>query len=115
MKIVIKRCKAKGTHFMNEELVIIGLVTAVTALIFEFINLVDLYGEFKDSNRYIYYRMNCAENYDEYRRWRGELRCQYLMILPFIDGDNVMKMYRLIFRRSKKKNVQKSEQKNRLK
>lgn len=38
---------------------------------------------------------------DEYRRWRGELRCHYLCLLPFVNGKNVMRLYRKIYHGSK--------------
>ncbi len=94
---------------MNDEFIVIELTVVMAILTFLIVKMVSFFKDFAENNRYICYRINYADSYEEYRRWRGELRCQYLMLLPFVNGKNVMKVYRLIFR--KRKHEEQEEQK----
>lgn len=86
---------------MDKDFILLSLVIALITIIAIVVKLVSFFKDFAEDNRYICYRMNYADSYEEYRRWRGELRCQYLMLLPFVNGKNVMRVYRLIFRKSR--------------
>lgn len=86
---------------MDKDFILLSLIIALITIIAIVVKLVSFFKDFAEGNRYICYRMNYADSYEEYRRWRGELRCQYLMLLPFVNGKNVMRVYRLIFRKSR--------------
>lgn len=51
--------------------------------------------------------MRRAYDYSEYRRWRGELRCHYLCLIPFVNERNVMRLYRRIYHKPKHENTEK--------
>lgn len=86
---------------MDKDFILLSLVIALITIIAIVVKLVSFFKDFAEDNRYICYRMDYADSYEEYRRWRGELRCQYLMLLPFVNGKNVMRVYRFIFRKSR--------------
>ena len=84
---------------MNGEFMIIALIIATAMLVLLIAKLTSLMKAFKEDARYICYKMDHADSYKEYRRWRGELRCHYLMRIPFVNEKNVMRIYRFFFRR----------------
>ena len=84
---------------MNDGLFIIALVAAVAVLVLLIAKLASFWRAFADDARYICHEMDCAGSYKEYRRWRGELRCHYLCLIPFVNEKNVMRVYRLFFHR----------------
>lgn len=84
---------------MNDGLFIITLVAAVAVLVLLIAKLASFWRAFADDARYICHEMDCANSYKEYRRWRGELRCHYLCLIPFVNEKNVMRVYRFFFHR----------------
>ncbi len=84
---------------MNDELIIIALVAAVVGLVLLIAKLTSFWRAFAEKARYICYEMDWADSYKEYRRWRGELRCHYLCLIPFVNEKNVMRVYRFLFHR----------------
>ena len=82
---------------MNDELIIIAIVAAAAVLVLLIVKLASFLRIFMEDARYICHEMDCAHSYGEYRRWRGELRCHYLCLIPFVNEKNVMRMYRLFF------------------
>ena len=84
---------------MNGEVIIIALVVAVSILALLIAKLASFLRTFMEDARYICYEMDCADSYKEYRRWRGELRCHYLCLIPFVNEKNVMRVYRFFFHR----------------
>ncbi len=84
---------------MDGELILILLGIAAAGLVFLIAKLVSSFRAFTDAARYICHEMDRADCYEEYRRWRGELRCHYLTLIPFVNDKNVMGVYRFIFHR----------------
>lgn len=84
---------------MNDKLIIIALVAAVAGIVLLIAKLTSFGRAFAEKARYICYEMDWAGSYEEYRRWRGELRCHYLCLIPFVSEKNVMRVYRLFFHR----------------
>ena len=81
-------------------LIIFVLVTAILAVLAA--KLAFFLRRFAENTREICYEMDHAENYNEYRKWRGELRCHYLCLIPFVNGKNVMRLYNRIYHRADK-------------
>ena len=80
--------------------VILAAIIIVSAFLLALVKLICFFREFNDEKRYILLEMHRAEDYDEYRYWRRELRCHYLCLIPFVTERNVSKVYRFLFRRS---------------
>lgn len=78
-------------------LIVFVLITAILAVLVA--KLADFWRGFTAHTRYICHEMDHADSYKEYRRWRGELRCHYLCLIPFVNEKNVMRLYRRIFRK----------------
>lgn len=84
---------------MNGELMVITLVIAVGILVVLIAKLASFLKSFAEETRYLCYEMEHADSYNEYRKWRGELRCHYLCLIPFVNGKNVMRLYKRIWHR----------------
>lgn len=90
----------------NDELVIaIALVFAVIVL--TAVKIIEFFVRFNNDTRYITREMQRADDYNTYRRWRGELRCHYLCLIPFVNDKNVMRLYRRIYHKPKHENTEK--------
>lgn len=85
---------------MNGEFLIIALIAAGAVLVFLLAKLASFLKAFSADTCYICHKMDDADSYEEYRRWRGELRCHYLMLIPFVNEKNVMDLYHRIFHRA---------------
>ena len=48
-----------------------------------------------------------ADNADEYRYWRRELRFAYLRLIPFVSNKNIMRVYAFLYHRRKGKTDEK--------
>lgn len=83
---------------MNGDLIITLLVIAAAILALLIAKLSYFWRDFAENTRYLCYEMDHAVSYKEYRRWRGELRCHYLCLIPFVNRKNVMRLYRRIYR-----------------
>lgn len=81
-------------------LIIFVLITAILAVLVA--KLVSFCRGFAAHTRYICREMDHADSYEEYRKWRGELRCHYLCLIPFVNGKNVMRLYNKIYHRADK-------------
>lgn len=92
---------------MTDGYILILLVVVVSVLVLIIAKLASFLTHFAEDTRCICYEMDHADSYEEYRRWRGELRCHYLMLIPFVTEKNVMRLYDRIFHRS---NRRKSEE-----
>ena len=82
---------------MNGDYIIIGLIIALSVLVLLIAKLATFWKAFAEETRYICREMDHADSYREYRRWRGELRCHYLCLIPFVNEKNVMRLYRRIY------------------
>ena len=87
---------------MSGDLIIIVfvLITAILAVLVA--KLASFCRGFAAHTRYICSEMDHADSYEEYRKWRGELRCHYLCLIPFVNGKNVMRLYDRIYHRADK-------------
>ena len=85
---------------MNGESIVVALVIAVAVLVLLIAKLASFLKAFTEDTRYICREMDDADSYEEYRLWRGELRCHYLMLIPFVNEKNVMRLYDRIFHRA---------------
>lgn len=81
-------------------LIIFVLITAILAVLVA--KLASFCRGFAAHKRYICREMDHADSYEEYRKWRGELRCHYLCLIPFVNGRNVMRLYNRIYHRADK-------------
>lgn len=82
---------------MNGEFIIIALVVAVSILALLIAKLVSFLRTFMEDAQYICYEMDRADSYQEYCRWRDELYCHYLCLIPFVNRKNVMRVYLFFF------------------
>lgn len=92
---------------MNGEFMLIVLVGAAALLVLLIARLASFLRAFIKDAQYICYRMDCANSFEEYRCWRGELRCHYLCLIPFVNGKNVMRVYSFFFHRGDNSGKQK--------
>lgn len=91
---------------VNDEIVIaIALIFAVIVLIT--VKIIEFFVRFNNETRYFTMEMRRACDYNEYRRWRGELRCHYLCLIPFVNERNVMWLYRRIYHKPKHEKTKK--------
>lgn len=82
---------------MNSELIMVVFVLISAVIVLLIAKLASFLRGFFEETRNICYEMDHADDYEEYRRWRGELRCHYLMLIPFVTEKNVMRVYSRIF------------------
>lgn len=87
---------------MNGKLILIAFVLSAALLAFLVAKLVSFCRNFAAHTLYICYEMDHADNYNEYRKWRGELRCHYLCLIPFVNRTNVIRLYNRIYHRADK-------------
>lgn len=82
---------------MNGDLIIAAfvLITAIFTVLIA--KLASFFRGFAAQTRYICRMMDHADSYEEYRQWRGELCCQYLCLIPFVNSKNVMLWYHKIY------------------
>ena len=81
-------------------LIVFVLITAMFAVLAT--KLAYFLRRFAEKTRAICYEMDHADSYHEYRRWRSELRCHYLCLIPFVNRRNVMRLYSRIYHRADK-------------
>lgn len=84
---------------MDYEYAFILFVVVISICIAITVKGIFVFRDFAENTRYIRYIMKHANSHEEYRRWRGELRCEYLMLLPFVNAKNVMRVYRFVFKK----------------
>lgn len=87
---------------MKDEYILILFSASIIFLIIVIAKTASFYKRFSKGTRYICRQMDRADSYEEYRKWRGELRCHYLMLIPFVNGKNVMRLYNRIYHRAEK-------------
>lgn len=72
-------------------------LTAVAVLLIVW--LISFIRRFNSDTEYYYWKMQTADTKKEYRRWRREIRCHYLCLIPFVNNKNVMRLYNRIYRK----------------
>ena len=82
---------------MIDEFVLILFPVVFTVIFVLIARLASFLKHFAVKTRCICREMDHADSYEDYRKWRGELRCHYLMLIPFVNRKNVMCVYRRIF------------------
>ncbi len=85
---------------MADGIAFILLIAVLVALVLIIAKLASFWKRFAKDLRYICRKMDHAKSYEAYYRWRGELRCRYLMLIPFVTEKNVMRVYDCIFDRA---------------
>ncbi len=85
---------------MSGELLLIVLILAAAMLTVLVAKLASFLRAFAKETQYICFEMEHADSYKEYRKWRGELRCHYLCLIPFVNRKNVMRLYNRIWHRA---------------
>lgn len=93
----------------DEMLFIIFILTVVGILAVLIAKMASFLQDFAKDTKYICYEMDHAADYEEYRRWRGELRCHYLCLIPFVNGKNVMHLYNRIYHRADRKKKERKD------
>lgn len=94
---------------MSGELLFIVLILAAAMLAVLIAKLASFLRNFATDTQYICYAMDRADSYEEYRKWRGELRCHYLCLIPFVNKKNVMRLYNRIWHRADKKKKERKD------
>ncbi len=94
---------------MNDGYIYFFLVIVISVLVLVIAKLASFWRRFAEDTRYICHEMDRADNYEEYRRWRGELRCHYLCLIPFVTGKNVMRLYNRIYHRADRKHDERKD------
>lgn len=82
---------------MIDEFVLILFPVAFTVIFVLIARLASFLKHFAVKTRCICREMDRADSYEDYRKWHSELRCHYLMLIPFVNQKNVMRVYRRIF------------------
>lgn len=85
----------------NSDALILLIVLIVSAFLLIVLKLAQFVNHFSREKQYLLTEINRAEDYNEYRYWRRELRCLYLCLIPFVTERNVMKVYPVFFHRTK--------------
>lgn len=85
---------------MTDIFFLIFLVLIIYIFIVIIVKLASFFRRFAEKTRIICHKMDRADTYDDYLRWRGELRCHYLSLIPFVTKKNVKKLYNLIYHRA---------------
>lgn len=81
--------------------IVIGVILIVCLIALIAVRIAQFFSKFSREARYLISEMDRADDYDEYRYWRRELRCHYLCLIPFVTERNVRKIYRIFFHRAK--------------
>ena len=85
----------------NSDVWILLIVLIVSAFLLIVLRLAQFVNHFRREKQYLLTEISRAEDYNEYRYWRRELRCLYLCLIPFVTERNVMKVYPVFFHRTK--------------
>ena len=85
----------------NSDVWILLIVLSVSAFLLIVLKLAQFVNHFNREKQYLLTEISRAEDYNEYRYWRRELRCLYLCLIPFVTERNVMKVYPIFFHRAK--------------
>lgn len=92
---------------MKNDEVVIAVALVLILIVLVIIEIIRFFVRFNKETQYITIEMQHSFDYKTYRYWRGELRCHYLCLIPFVNQRNVMGLYRLIYHRSKPNNIEK--------
>ena len=87
--------------YNNSGTLILLIVLIVSAFLLIVLKLAQFVNHFRREKQYLLTEISRAEDYNEYRYWRRELRCLYLCLIPFVTERNVMKVYPVFFHRTK--------------
>lgn len=82
---------------MDGKFMIIAFVIALSLLALLMAKLASFWKCFTEETHYLCHKKEQARSHEEYRRWCIELRCHYLMLIPFVNRKNVMRIYRFFF------------------
>lgn len=85
----------------NSDVWILLIILSVSAFLLIVLRLAQFVNHFRREKQYLLTEISRAEDYNEYRYWRRELRCLYLCLIPFVTERNVMKVYPVFFHRTK--------------
>ena len=85
----------------NSDALILLIVLIVSAFLLIVLKLAQFVNHFSREKQYLLTEISRAEDYNEYRYWRRELRCLYLCLIPFVTERNVMRVYPVFFHRAK--------------
>ena len=77
----------------NTGILMLLVISIVFAFLFFMFRLCEYIVRFNRETKYIVLGMNNAENDGEYRRWRKELHCHYLCLIPFVTKKNAERVY----------------------
>lgn len=83
---------------MDKEVVLGVIFVALLVLVALIAKLSIFFRTFAVYTHRICQQMDSAATYEEYRHWRGVLRCHYLMLIPFVTPKNVKRVCRFFFR-----------------
>ena len=84
---------------MIDELALFLLIAVVLVPVLVILKLASFFEKFQKDTKSICRKMDHAGTYNEYRYWRRELRCHYLMLIPFVTKKNVRHVYDSFFHR----------------
>lgn len=82
---------------MDKEVVLGVIFVALLVLVALIAKLSIFFRSFAVYTHRICQQMDSAAGYEEYRHWRGVLRCHYLMLIPFVTPKNVKRVCRFFF------------------
>lgn len=82
---------------MDQEVVLGVIFVALLVLVALIAKLSIFFRTFAVYTHRICQQMDSAATYEEYRHWRGVLRCHYLMLIPFVTPKNVKRVCRFFF------------------
>lgn len=94
---------------MTDGYIFVLLIAIVGALVVAIAKLAAFFARSAEETRHICYEMERADSYEEYCRWRGELRCHYLCLIPFVNKKNVMGLYNRIYHRADKEKKERKD------
>lgn len=85
---------------MVDQFILILLVAVISIVVLAIVKLASFLQRFYENTQYICWKMDWADSDEEYRRWRKELRCHYLTLIPFVTARNVIPVYDFFFQNS---------------
>lgn len=84
---------------MDNGTVAIIAFSTTAAIVLAIVWLVGFIRRFNSDTEYYYWKMETADTKKEMRRWRREIRCHYLCLIPFVNNKNVVRVYNKIYRK----------------
>lgn len=84
---------------MDNGIIAIITFSATAAAVLAIVWLIGFIRRFNSDTEYYFWKMETADTKMEKRRWRREIRCHYLCLIPFVNNRNVAKLYNRIYRK----------------